>query len=128
MTFQEKLNEKLFDQHTLKTIIKLIFDKAMEDREKAKELFNKIMKDYGPDGSASEKEAGKDGRPEVNIMFPVTTYMKLMKESNVQLIELVKIIEKLVNAGVKAASGTDSSEKEDELIPPYLKAVLSEQK
>ena len=108
-TFQTKLDEILFKENemTIRKFIKHIYNLAIEDRDKAKELFDKIFLKY----------QNENDSPEINFMPVVTKYMELMKQSNMQLIELAKIVEKIVNS---------NSNNQEEILSDFNKEILSE--
>lgn len=93
--FQIKLNEQLFDELTLRDYLFGIYTTVKEDRDRMKGLYDKIFKEFTP-----------EDQPEINFLAHVNTYQKLMSGNNDQLIEMVKIIEKIVNASAKVEGGS----------------------
>jgi len=91
--FQVKLDEQLFPDVTLREYLFGIYKTVKEDRDRMKKLYDKIFIDFKP-----------EEQPEINFLAHVNTYQKLMKDSNDQLIEMVKVIEKIVSASAKTES------------------------
>lgn len=109
-TFQTKLDEKLFGGMTVRGLLKTIYNKAISDRNKANQLFDKIINKYSKAQDNSGED--KDLDPEINLMVPLSRYMQFVKNSNDQLIELARVVERFANASVPASiSNNDSKEK-----------------
>jgi len=126
MKFQSKLDELLFqdnedNEQTIRDIFRLTYDKIMEDRNLAKKLYDKVM-EY-----QTNKE-GKNVRPEISMADLLRNYMILMKSSNQQLLEILKIAERLINAGKEESQGNTNSsnvleEEEDQLTDSRMEAI-----
>lgn len=117
--FQQKLEEELFDGITIRSYFKEIYDKVSSDRIRIKELYDKIFENYDKEGD----------QPEINFLTHISTYQKLIKECNDQLIDLAKIIEKIVNSNKNANMKSDSrfGKNEDEDDDDWWKRRIIQQ-
>ena len=95
---QEKLDEVLWPDMTVRNFVKEIYSKAISDRIDAKKLFDEIFERHK---KANEEKEEKDKvNPAEDLSIVISTYMRLMKESNNQLIEVCKIIERILNTKI----------------------------
>lgn len=128
MTIQEKLDQKLFGDLTIRTFLQDIYNKACNDRVEAKDLINKMFNRY--DESNKDKDDNKKINPEEDLHFPISTYMKLMKQSNDQLLEIAKIAEKMINGkitmGIRNSGENNNNEDENEFdVDNKLVAIMN---
>jgi len=96
--FQIKLDEQLFTDVTLRDYLFGVYKTVKEDRDRMKGLYDKIFSGFSP-----------EDQPEINFLAHVNTYQKMMSGNNDQLIEMFKIIEKIVSASAKAEAGAKES-------------------
>ncbi len=97
-TFQNKLDEMLFAKMTIRKLLQTIYRKAIADRNKANSLFERILTKYSKAKQADDESKEVDLDPEINMMVPISKYMQFVKESNQQLLELAKVVERLINS------------------------------
>ena len=126
MSVEEKLDQLLWGDMTVRKFIQEIYNKALSDRQDAKKLFDDIFDRYKKLNENREEE--KKINPAEELTIPVSTYMKLMKQSNDQLIEVCKIIERIINFKAGNFSGNtvpDGTEPSGE-YSSALTAIMNE--
>lgn len=109
MNFQEKLDEILFDNFTIRDLIKTTYEKISRDKETAARLYDEVV-------GLIKKDSNGDNNFLLTLNPILSNNLEMVKKSNEQLLGLLKIVERIINGGVDNADNKSVLTEEIKLL------------